>query len=186
MVYGTLSVVEKGSSLKHEEIVKVLTKTLEDELKLNPDISFHPVGASSFSDAFRQVNESDIISILPIATILMAIILFYIFRNLMGVLIPLGLVFVVILMTLAMGAFFGFKFNNMTFSIPGILLAICLADAIHILSTFYRAISDGEDKKKAVFLSLKKNLVPTLMTSISTMIGFFSLLFLPTFSLYST
>ena len=91
----------------------------------------------------------------------------------MGVLIPLGLVFVVILMTLAMGAFFGFKFNNMTFSIPGILLAICLADAIHILSTFYRAISDGEDKKKAVFLSLKKNLVPTLMTSISTMIGFF-------------
>ena len=44
-----------------------------------------------------------------------------------------------------------------------------------MLATFYRSLKGGATKEEAMRSSLHKNLVPTFLTSVSTMIGFFSL-----------
>ena len=53
-------------------------------------------------------------------------------------------------------------------------MAICVADAVHILSVFRQALRDGQSKVEAANYTLAKNFLPTLLTSISTSIGFFS------------
>ena len=60
--------------------------------------------------------------------------------------------------------------------IPTILMAICIADSIHMLLSFKHFRQDGHNKFEATKLALKKNIRPTFLTSLSTSVGFFSLM----------
>lgn len=140
------------------------------------DLSFHPIGADAYNDAYREVSEDDLKVMIPVDFILMIVLLLLVFRSIDGFMLPVGLVCIVILFTMATGAFLGFKYDNLSAAIPGILIAICMADSIHILSTYYRSLDSSGDKKTALRATLHKNFMPTFLTSFSTMIGFFSLM----------
>ncbi|MAW07605.1 MAG: hypothetical protein CME61_04915, partial [Halobacteriovoraceae bacterium] len=154
------------------EKVRELVQPFED----NKDLSFHPIGADAYNDAYREVSENDLKVMIPIDFLLMVLLLFFIYRCIDGFLFPVGLVCVVILFTMATGAFLGFKYDNLSAAIPGILIAICMADAVHVLSTYYHSLDQTGDKEMALKASLHKNFVPTVLTTVSTMIGFFSLM----------
>jgi len=138
-------------------------------------ISFHYVGASNVNDAYRTVSENDIKVMMPINLLLMVIFLFFVFRTIDAFLVPLALVLLTILMTFGTSALVGYKFDNLSAAIPGILIATCMADSIHILAAYYRARRNGIGSKEAMRETLKKNLLPTFLTSITTAIGFFTL-----------
>ena len=154
------------------EKVRELVKPFEKDSGL----TFHPIGADAYNDAYREVSEDDLKVMIPVDFILMIILLLFVFRSIDGFMFPVGLVCIVILFTMATGAFLGFKYDNLSAAIPGILIAICMADSIHILSTYYRSLDNNGDKKEALKATLHKNFVPTFLTSFSTMIGFFSLM----------
>ncbi len=154
------------------EKVRELVKPYEKDSGL----TFHPIGADAYNDAYREVSEDDLKVMIPVDFILMIILLLFVFRSIDGFMFPVALVCIVILFTMATGAFLGFKYDNLSAAIPGILIAICMADSIHILSTYYRSLDNNGDKKEALRATLHKNFVPTFLTSFSTMIGFFSLM----------
>jgi uncharacterized protein len=154
------------------EKVRELVKPYEKDSGL----TFHPIGADAYNDAYREVSEDDLKVMIPVDFILMIVLLLFVFRSIDGFMFPVGLVCIVILFTMATGAFLGFKYDNLSAAIPGILIAICMADSIHILSTYYRSLDNTGDKKEALKATLHKNFIPTFLTSFSTMIGFFSLM----------
>ena len=53
-------------------------------------------------------------------------------------------------------------------------MAIGVADAVHILAVYFIFRSQNQSHRKALLQSLEKNLIPTLLTSITTAIGFYS------------
>ena len=175
VIFGNIVPVLNGGSPKYRKIADEIKKIKRKYEKQYPDVSFHSVGAASYNDAYREVSEDDIKMMIPIDLILMVVFLFYIFRRLEAILIPTGLVCVSILMTFGTSGLLKFKYDNLSAAIPGILIAICMADSIHILATFYRSLKNGQSKEEAIRATLYKNFVPTFLTSFSTMIGFFSL-----------
>ncbi|WP_372654525.1 RND family transporter, partial [Halobacteriovorax sp.] len=58
--------------------------------------------------------------------------------------------------------------------VPTILIAIAIADSVHILVTYFQFRSKGENEENATAKAFEKNFKPIFLTSISTAIGFFS------------
>ncbi len=138
------------------------------------DHKLYITGPSAVSYTFREVTQADLKIMVPV---LMGTIVFFLlisFRRISGILLPFLVIIMSISMTLGAAGWLDIHFNNLTAIVPHILIAICVADAVHILVTFFQFRGSGLDPREATHKTLIKNLQPTLLTSISTAIGFFS------------
>lgn len=102
------------------------------------------------------------------------VLLLILFRRLSGVLLPLLVVMLSLAMTIALMPVLGFPINGNTQILPTFLLAVGIADAVHILSVFYKHYDAGEDKHKAITASMKSTSVAVVMTSLTTAAGLIS------------
>jgi predicted RND superfamily exporter protein len=107
--------------------------------------------------------------LLVIAGLIVAIL-----RHAGGVVMTFLVIIACVIAALATSGWLGIEMSSVTFTLPQILIAVCVADAVHLLVGFYRARKSGLPRRDAARHSLQKNLVPTLLTSLTTMLGFFS------------
>ncbi len=153
------------------EATKSLIKTIEAD-----GIEFHLLGEASVNDAFRSVSLKDSTIILPMLFLLVLGYLLYSFRSITATLLPIIVMVGSVLATFGLCFYVGHKYNEILTILPAILLAVSIADSVHIIMTFFQYKAMGEEHKKAVYKALKKNMIPTIMTSLTTAIGFLSLM----------
>ncbi|MEE2756954.1 MAG: MMPL family transporter [Myxococcota bacterium] len=131
-------------------------------------------GGPAINHSFKEAAEADISTIFPVVFGLTLLFLLIMFRRPSGVLFPIVVIGTSVAAAMGIGGWLGYSINNMTSIVPQILVAIAVADAVHILVSYFRAIKKGANRKVSARYSLEKNYVPTLLTSVSTAIGFFS------------
>ena len=162
-----------GGSPDFERVISD-TRLMIEKYRDIGDHEFYLTGNAAVTNTFREVTQSDMSIMVP--ALLGAIVLFLLmfFRKASGVFMPLIVIVLSISITLGLSGWLGIKFNNLTAIVPHILIAIAIADAVHILVTFFQFRRKGLERVEAVRGTLVKNLQPTLLTSISTTVGFFS------------
>jgi len=139
-------------------------------------------GDAYFDALMSEEMESDLIVLFPLALALMIGVLYVSFANLRGVLIPI--VIVIFSIVVAMGAMglLGFPMTMVSFIAPVLLLAIGIADGIHVLNRYGEEVAKGLPKRTAILNTMHEMTGPVVMTSLTTAVGFLSLLssfFLP-------
>ena len=134
---------------------------------------FHD-GNAPLNHSFKESAQKDIQNILPLVFGLTLLFLGILFRRISGVLLPIVVIVTSVGAAMGIGGWFGFSINNMTSIVPQILVAIAIADSVHILVSYFRALKKGANRITGTTYSLQKNLIPTILTSVSTAIGFFS------------
>ncbi len=140
-------------------------------------LRFFLLGDAPGNTAFKEISASDNIKIVPFMVGFIIILLLLLFRSRMAVILPLLLAVLTIATTFGLLGALNFTFTSLLAAIPGILLAICLADSIHILASYYHFFRiDDFSARQAIEKSLIKNFGPTILTSISTAISFFSIM----------
>ncbi|OVE71432.1 RND transporter, partial [bacterium B13(2017)] len=72
---------------------------------------------------------------------------------------------------------FGISLTAASVTAPTIILTLAVADSVHILSTMFQKIREGKNKIEAIIESLRVNLQPVFLTSITTAIGFLTMNF---------
>ena len=87
----------------------------------------------------------------------------------MKTLIPLMFLVLVIIVGIAMTTASGIA--------PTIILTLAVADSVHILATVYQQMGMGVTRQRAVAESMRINLQPVFLTSITTAIGFLTMNF---------
>jgi hypothetical protein len=120
------------------------------------------------------VAFDDLGVILPIAGVGTIVLLIYFLGNITGILLSFVVAVVTIVTAMALPGWFGWSHGAITMGSPQMLLALGLADAIHMLSVFYAAKRRGLSQKDAAVFSMEKNYMPTILTTVSTAIGFIS------------
>ncbi|MCJ8347492.1 MMPL family transporter, partial [bacterium] len=178
---GTIALVIatlRPALVKEINYETVITKTREllEAYNGKEDHTFGITGGAAVNDAFRESTQEDLSKILPMLLAAVTFILLCIFRNLSGIILPFLVIIFSLLSSLGFAGYMGVKLNNLTSFLPSILIGIGIADSIHILVTWYRYRQSGEDRKTAVYTTLIKDIKPTFLTSLSTSIGFFSLI----------
>jgi len=132
-------------------------------------------GGPPMTQAFVDIAGHDAMVFTPLVFLASMILLFMLFRRVSGALIPLAVVLFTFLSVLAVQTLLGYKLNNFTANIPVFIVAIGIADAVHIYSLWLMGKKEGLENKEAVTHSLQKNFLPILLTSATTTVGFSTL-----------
>jgi len=106
--------------------------------------------------------------------LVLAILLFCLFHRLSSVILPLVLVFMTVTVSMALMPLFGVPFMGSAQILPVFLLAVGIADSMHILAVFYRRYDEGAEKKEAILFTMKHTAIAILMTSVTTAASLFS------------
>lgn len=138
------------------------------------DHTFHLLGGPVINNAFKEASTRDLSTLIPIVLLMVVIFLALSLRAVNGVVLPMLVIILSVSATVGLNGWLGLKLNTVTTILPQILIAISVADSVHILTSFYRARRRGKEKKDAALHALSKNFIPTLLTSVSTAIGFFA------------
>lgn len=107
--------------------------------------------------------------------LLMLVLLFFIFRSFRGVVIPIVVVMASVIWTLGLMALVGSPMSHATGMMPILLMAIGIADSIHILTHYYQNAANAKDRKRLASETIQELWSPVVMTSLTTMVGFLAL-----------
>jgi predicted RND superfamily exporter protein len=138
------------------------------------DHEFYLTGGPIMTEAFRASSERDLTKVVPMLLGAIVLLLALTFRSVGGVAMTFIVIFPTVIAAIALSGHLGIEMSSVTFALPQVLIAVCIADAVHLLAGFYRGRRAGLDRRSAAMHTLRKNLVPTLLTTASTGLGFFS------------
>jgi len=156
------------------EMMGYLKKIIDPE-EAKTGYKFWLNGGPPMTQAFVDIAGHDAMVFTPLVFLASMILLFMLFRRVSGALVPLAVVLFTFLSVLAVQTLLGYKLNNFTANIPVFIVAIGIADAVHIYSLWLMNKKEGLPNKEAVAHSLQKNFLPILLTSVTTTVGFSTL-----------
>jgi predicted RND superfamily exporter protein len=152
----------------------------------SPGFTIRNAGGTTMNHGISKDMERSTGRSMGLGMLIIIVLLGLLFRRVSGVVLPLLVVALSLMMTLAIWPVLGFPYNGNTQIIPTFLLAVGIADAIHILSIFYKHYDNGMAKDDAITLAVKETAIAVLLTTITTAVGLMSFLasdMMPTFTM---
>jgi uncharacterized protein len=110
-----------------------------------------------------------------LSVILIIIFLFIAFRSLWGILLPQIVLFGSLIWVIGAMGLLGEPINVLLVVLPSILFVVAMSDVIHMVSKYIDNLRAGMEKTEAIVNTMKEVGLATLLTSITTAIGFASL-----------
>ncbi len=138
-------------------------------------VEYHNIGVPAYTNAFMEAINSNAEIFFPIILLTIIFLLFIIFRNIYSILLPLTIVILTILFVAGFTFALGYKLNTITSMFPIFIVAIAIADSIHILWVWKYKREEGFSNNESIVCSIEKNFTPALITSLTTFAGFISL-----------
>ncbi len=136
-----------------------------------PEVFVTVAGSSRYSHNFQTTARSDATTMYPGFLILIIILSYVLLRSVSASLISLIIIFLSILPSMGMAGWLGFEAQPPLIIAPILILTIALAHAVHILSIALTNLNEGKSKKEAITESLKINMTPVFLTSLTTAVG---------------
>ncbi|MEE9393039.1 MAG: MMPL family transporter [Planctomycetota bacterium] len=140
------------------------------------DVTRRFVGGAAANDAMVGYMKRDLGRGLLIQFVLFSILLPFVFRSLRGAFIPLFCVLSADLMAVMIAVHTKTVVGLIDLAVPGIIAMIGICDAIHMLHHFEEAIRQGQSKSQALRAMMRRVGPACFFTSLTTAIGFLSLL----------
>ncbi|MEN8191063.1 MAG: MMPL family transporter, partial [Thermodesulfobacteriota bacterium] len=114
---------------------------------------------------------ADMKRFLRLAVLTIGICLFFMFRRISGVLLPLLIVGLTLASTLGIMAKTGIFFKTPTIILPSFLLAVGVGASIHVLSLVYQYLRRDDNKNDAIVHAYEHSGFAIVMTSLTTAAG---------------
>jgi predicted RND superfamily exporter protein len=146
---------------------------------LDSSDSYHitglPVAEDTFGhDMFVQMGISA-----PLAGLMIFVLMLYFFRSPQLVVAPMLVAMATVIISMGLLTGFGFTVHIMSSMIPIFLMPIAVVDSVHIMSEFADTYRPGADAKVVISRVVEHLFTPMLFTSLTSAIGFLSLLITP-------
>ncbi|MCY4545943.1 MAG: MMPL family transporter [Gemmatimonadetes bacterium] len=170
-------VMGENPDLAVKELTDYLDIMLEDARENTPDVDFYLTGDVVMNRAFADATQDDLETLLPIVFVLILITSTLLLRSFLGTGIIVVMIGFVISTTMGFAGWFHTVFSPVNSGVPIIVMAISVAQAVHIITHTLTGIRDGAERNEAVAKSIRTNAYPVFLASITTAIGFLSLNF---------
>jgi predicted RND superfamily exporter protein len=142
-----------------------------------PDIATHLTGIVLLNNAFSENAMRDMTTLVPVMFLVIVGILILLLRSLWGTVATILVFLMAILVALGMAGWLGIRITPPLASAPTMIMTLAVADCVHLLVTFLQRTRGMVDKSSAMTESLRINLQPIFLTSVTTAIGFLSMNF---------
>ncbi len=141
--------------------------------------NFYVAGGPAVNAEMTSSMQNDLVTLIPIVVGVLALVLYLTLRTAGGVYIPLSVVLLSTIWTLGFMALTGTEMSMISTTLPVMLIAIGVADAIHILNDYYHRLGEGVKLDKAIDTVIKHIGTAIVLTSVTTAVGFLSLVTSP-------
>ena len=181
---GDVSVVNVTIELPMEDQLEAVAKVAEFARAVAAEaeerfagIDLRIVGTVMINQTFVEASISSQMMFLPASLLLMAAILGILTRSWAGVMVT-GLVIIFsIPASMGLGGWVGLPFSPPISPAPTIVLMIVVANCVHLLVALQQRLRAGDSKHDAIVESLRLNLHPVFLASLTTALGFLSMNF---------
>ena len=171
--------------LKYRPVTDELTERLDvarsvvalrDRLREDyPDVEIYTLGNDLFELDSYNAQIKDRNNLAPLVALATTLLLWVCLNSLVYALCTLVVSFLGILLTVGTVGWSGFAFNQISNMGPLVVLTIAMAHGIHVISIYLQGLHDGRAKTNALEESLRLNLQPVTLATVTTGIGFLSL-----------
>ena len=127
------------------------------------DVEIH-LGGMPIALSYLELDSKRIVYLFPIALVVMMFVLYWAFRSVQGMALPLLTALVSVVWALGLMGFFRIAmdpFNTMT---PILIMAIAAGHAVQILKRYYEELAAGRDNRRAVVEATAK-MAPVMITA---------------------
>jgi predicted RND superfamily exporter protein len=143
----------------------------------HPEIEVYLSGMVMMDAAFFESAMSDSTTLIPISFVLMLTIIALLVGGFFGTLVTLVVIVSSICAAMGVGGYIGYPLTAVSSSAPIIILTVAVANCVHILVNFIHGMHEGVSKTPAMEESLRINVQPVFLASITTAIGFLTMNF---------
>ncbi|MEL6357917.1 MAG: MMPL family transporter, partial [Bacteroidota bacterium] len=119
----------------------------------------------------REVTVSALIS-----GVLVSIVMFFLFRRPLGILVALVSIGLGLLLFMGLLGLAGRELNAIAALYPVLMIIVGTSDVIHIMSKYIDELRGGADKESAIKTTIREIGLATLLTSVTTAVGFATLI----------
>jgi len=155
---------------------KQLLNQIRASLKANNLPDYHILGRAFFYEAIVEMQKSEVLTTTIVASILVFIILLLVYRSMPVVLISVFSIAMSLLLFMGLLGWLGKELNAMAAFYPVLMLIVGTSDVIHLTDSYIRKLQSNIPRYAAITSSLKEVGMTTLLTSVTTAVGFVTLL----------
>src|SRR5262245_6916011 len=139
-------------------------------------VQFYWTGAGRVQQEAVRLMRHDLLRFTPLALACVLVILWFAFRRLRAVVLPIFTVLIGVIWTFGIMGLIGKPISLGTFILPPLLLVIGSAQAMHLIASYYEQIRARHESREAVLRSLREVWTPLLISGFTSAVGFGSLM----------
>lgn len=143
----------------------------------HPDIDVYLTGIVMINSTFSEAGIGDMKTLVPVMYLLMMLLIGTLLRSVAGTAVTILVIAFSSITAMGLAGWLGILLTPVSANAPTVVMTLAVADSIHILVTLFYEMRQGKSKHEAIIESLRVNLQPVFLTSITTAIGFLSLNF---------
>lgn len=167
---------EHDPTNEHAKKGVAATRALRDEFKAKyPDFVIQIGGTLVTNVGMGEAIMGDMKVLVALSYVFMITIMLVLLRSLSGMLVTLTIISFSVLSAMGLFSWFGLVMTPPTGSVPSAIMAVAVADTIHILVSYYYELNNGKDKINAIKEAIRINFSPVFITSITTIAGVLTL-----------
>jgi len=153
-------------------------RTMADDFRQKqPEIDLYVTGSVMVDQAFGEASRRDLKTLAPGMFLTMLVLIGIALRSFFSIIAAIAVILLSMLAGLGLAGWLGISLTAASVSGPGLILTLAVADCVHILSTMFHLMREGQSKHQAIAQALQLNLQAVFLTSITTVIGFLSMNF---------
>ena len=173
----TIQLPDEGTGKEVPEITAFARDLVKEVEAGNPNMDVYLTGMVIMNNSFPEVSIHDQQTLIPIMFGIVLLTLVLLLRSFSAMLATFLVIVFSIMAAMGLAGWLGIALTPPSASSPTIILTLAVADCVHVLVTLLHGMRHGLEKTAAIIDSLRINLQPVFLTSLTTIIGFLSMNF---------
>ncbi len=163
--------------VENPEVVDFIRDLREQFQQKFPDIGVKLTGIIMMNQAFPEASQYDMTTLFPLMMLVFIVVLYFWVKGLSGTFTAFMIIVFSIIGAMGLAGWFDIALTPPSFSAIMIIPTMAIAHSVHVLMSYVLLMRRGESKHEAMVDSIRINMQPVFLTSVTTAIGFLSMNF---------
>ncbi|MEE9422346.1 MAG: MMPL family transporter, partial [Gammaproteobacteria bacterium] len=158
--------------------VVIFARNLADQIrKRDANLEVYLTGVVFMNNAFSENSINDMKTLVPAMFLIIVVLLVLMLRSFWATLTTVVVIMLSIITAMGIAGWIGITITPPLASAPTMIMTLAVADCVHMLVTFLQGLQQSKNRFDAMRESLRINIQPIFLTTITTAIGFLSMNF---------
>ncbi|WP_391089793.1 MMPL family transporter [Vibrio sp. NH-UV-68] len=168
----TVQTPEVDETAEALEIVAHVDQLIAKYQAQYPSVTFHKAGIIAMNHAFMVSAQQDSEILIPTMLVVILLFLTVMLRSILSVIATLFIIITSVAATMGLSGWAGMFLSTATVNIPTLVMTLAVADCVHVIAIMRQNMAKGYSKEYSINQSVTINVMPIVITSVTTAIGF--------------